>query len=79
MHCHVFIVFIEHLNRYYQQKSNYLAIFFVAVEVLHGHRDYTQVVMDVNRSLKRFPPGIHIALRNILRRKKPSFYNKFEV
>ena len=30
---------------------------FVAEEVLHGHRDYTQVVMDVNRSLKRFPPG----------------------
>ncbi|XP_062594238.1 TBC1 domain family member 20-like [Saccostrea cucullata] len=28
------------------------------VEVLHGHRDYTQVVMDVNRSLKRFPPGM---------------------
>jgi len=26
-------------------------------EVLHGHRDYNQVVLDVNRSLKRFPPG----------------------
>lgn len=32
--------------------------YFLAEEVLHGHRDYTQVVMDVNRSLKRFPPGV---------------------
>ncbi|XP_052816500.1 TBC1 domain family member 20-like [Mya arenaria] len=27
-------------------------------EVLHSHRDYNQVVLDVNRSLKRFPPGM---------------------
>ncbi|CAC5396583.1 TBC1D20 [Mytilus coruscus] len=26
--------------------------------VLEGHRDYNQVVMDVNRTLKRFPPGM---------------------
>nr|XP_022340816.1 TBC1 domain family member 20-like [Crassostrea virginica] len=32
-------------------------------EVLHGHRDYTQVVMDVNRSLKRFPPGMEEEVR----------------
>ncbi|XP_048741525.2 TBC1 domain family member 20-like [Ostrea edulis] len=34
-----------------------------SVEVLHGHRDYTQVVMDVNRSLKRFPPGMEEEVR----------------
>ncbi|XP_046553511.1 TBC1 domain family member 20-like [Haliotis rubra] len=27
-------------------------------EVLTAHRDYDQVVLDVNRSLKRFPPGM---------------------
>ncbi|XP_041376061.1 TBC1 domain family member 20-like isoform X2 [Gigantopelta aegis] len=27
-------------------------------EDLQAHRDYSQVVMDVNRSLKRFPPGM---------------------
>ncbi|XP_076469786.1 TBC1 domain family member 20-like isoform X2 [Babylonia areolata] len=27
-------------------------------EVLKGHRDYQQVVLDVNRSIKRFPPGM---------------------
>ena len=27
------------------------------IEILHGHADYNQVVLDVNRSLKRFPPG----------------------
>lgn len=27
-------------------------------EVLKGHRDYNQVVLDVNRTLKRFPPGM---------------------
>ncbi|KAJ8303463.1 hypothetical protein KUTeg_019859 [Tegillarca granosa] len=26
-------------------------------EVLKGHRDYNQVVLDVNRTLKRFPPA----------------------
>jgi len=26
-------------------------------EVLRGHRDYEQVVLDVKRSAKRFPPG----------------------
>ena len=35
---------------------NYFII-FLAEEVLYGHRDYQQVVLDVNRSLKRFPPG----------------------
>ena len=27
------------------------------VETLHGHRDYEQVILDVKRSMKRFPPG----------------------
>ncbi|KAL8570500.1 hypothetical protein ACOMHN_034535 [Nucella lapillus] len=27
-------------------------------EVLKSHRDYDQVVLDVNRSIKRFPPGM---------------------
>ncbi|KAL4234462.1 hypothetical protein ACF0H5_006108 [Mactra antiquata] len=31
--------------------------------VLHGHRDYNQVVLDVNRSLKRFPPGMDDNIR----------------
>ena len=30
---------------------------FPDAETLQGHRDYQQVVLDVNRSLKRFPPG----------------------
>ena len=29
-------------------------------EVLHGHRDYEQVILDVKRSAKRFPPGYYI-------------------
>lgn len=32
-------------------------------EILHGHRDYNQVVLDVNRSLKRFPPGMDVDIR----------------
>ncbi|KAL5021974.1 hypothetical protein ScPMuIL_001129 [Solemya velum] len=32
-------------------------------EILQGHRDYNQVVLDVNRSLKRFPPGMEENLR----------------
>lgn len=32
-------------------------------EILHGHRDYDQVVLDVNRSLKRFPPGMDVDVR----------------
>ena len=31
--------------------------FITESSVLEGHRDYNQVVMDVNRTLKRFPPG----------------------
>lgn len=27
-------------------------------QVLHSHKDYNQVVLDVNRSMKRFPPGM---------------------
>lgn len=27
-------------------------------EILYGHRDYNQVVLDVQRTLKRFPPGM---------------------
>jgi len=33
-------------------------------EVLHGHRDYEQVVLDVKRSAKRFPPG-YCALQSV--------------
>lgn len=29
-----------------------------SLEELSGHVEYNQVVLDVNRSLKRFPPGI---------------------
>lgn len=32
-------------------------------EVLKAHRDYNQVVLDVNRSLKRFPPGMDEDIR----------------
>lgn len=32
-------------------------------EVLHSHRDYNQVVLDVNRSLKRFPPDMDENIR----------------
>ncbi|XP_060596413.1 TBC1 domain family member 20-like [Ruditapes philippinarum] len=32
-------------------------------ETLHGHRDYNQVVLDVNRSLKRFPPDMDDNIR----------------
>lgn len=31
--------------------------------VLQGHKDYEQVVLDVNRSLKRFPPGMNEDVR----------------
>lgn len=30
---------------------------YVDVETLHGHKDYEQVILDVKRSMKRFPPG----------------------
>ncbi|CAC5396563.1 TBC1D20 [Mytilus coruscus] len=33
--------------------------------VLEGHRDYNQVVMDVNRTLKRFPPAYPSDIREI--------------
>jgi len=26
-------------------------------DILHSHRDYEQVILDVKRSMKRFPPG----------------------
>lgn len=29
-----------------------------SLEELNSHPEYNQVVLDVNRSLKRFPPGI---------------------
>ena len=36
----------------------YLVCMFAAdEEVLKGHKDYNQVVLDVIRSSKRFPPG----------------------
>ncbi|XP_072169104.1 TBC1 domain family member 20-like [Diadema setosum] len=33
---------------------------------LEEHRDYNQVVLDVNRSLKRFPPGMRDEQREVL-------------
>lgn len=33
------------------------------LEELSGHPEYNQVVLDVNRSLKRFPPGIPLEQR----------------
>ncbi|CAL4153575.1 unnamed protein product, partial [Meganyctiphanes norvegica] len=35
-------------------------------EVVKAHKDYNQVLLDVNRSLKRFPPGIDEEYRLIL-------------
>lgn len=32
-------------------------------EILHAHKDYNQVVLDVNRSVKRFPPGMEEEVR----------------
>ena len=32
-------------------------VFVSDMETLHSHTDYNQVLLDVNRSLKRFPPG----------------------
>jgi hypothetical protein len=32
-------------------------LYIADIATLHGHKDYEQVVLDVNRSLKRFPPG----------------------
>ena len=42
-----------------------MVIYISDLEVLHGHRDYNQVVLDVNRSLKRFPPGNLSAMKKI--------------
>ena len=39
-------------------SNSELLCFCLDVETLHGHRDYNQVVLDVNRSQKRFPPGM---------------------
>ncbi|CAH1779036.1 unnamed protein product [Owenia fusiformis] len=36
--------------------------------VLEAHRDYNQVVLDVNRSLKRFPPGMKDDQRTVLQK-----------
>jgi TBC1 domain family member 20 len=33
------------------------------LEELKSHPEYNQVVLDVNRSLKRFPPGIPLQQR----------------
>ncbi len=34
-----------------------------SLEELSSHSEYNQVVLDVNRSLKRFPPGIPLQQR----------------
>lgn len=36
------------------------------MEVVEGHKDFQQVVLDVKRTLKRFPPGIEDSRRVIL-------------
>lgn len=36
------------------------------LDVVKAHKDYNQVVLDVNRSLKRFPPGIDDDYRLVL-------------
>lgn len=36
------------------------------MEIVQGHRDYQQVVLDVKRTLKRFPPGIEDSRRLVL-------------
>ena len=36
------------------------------IEVVEAHRDYQQVVLDVKRTLKRFPPGIEDSHRLVL-------------
>ncbi|KAK7085972.1 hypothetical protein SK128_026341 [Halocaridina rubra] len=36
------------------------------LDVVKAHKDYSQVVLDVNRSLKRFPPGIDDDYRLVL-------------
>lgn len=36
------------------------------LDVVKAHKDYQQVVLDVNRSLKRFPPGIDDDYRLVL-------------
>lgn len=36
------------------------------LDVIKDHKDYQQVVLDVNRSLKRFPPGIDDDYRLVL-------------
>lgn len=36
------------------------------LDTIKSHKDYQQVVLDVNRSLKRFPPGIDDDYRLVL-------------
>lgn len=36
----------------------FLTISSLDIKKLRAHKDYEQVVLDVNRSLKRFPPGM---------------------
>ena len=38
--------------------NHLLLLFVLDKERLQSHRDFDQVVLDVNRSLKRFPPGL---------------------
>ena len=43
----------------FDERVNHLLLLFVLdKERLQSHRDFDQVVLDVNRSLKRFPPGL---------------------
>ena len=45
-------------------------------ENLHNHPEYEQVVLDVNRSLKRFPPGIPLERRIMLQNQLTSLILK---
>ncbi|KAJ8303015.1 hypothetical protein KUTeg_019411 [Tegillarca granosa] len=45
-------------------------------EVLKGHRDYNQVVLDVNRTLKRFPP-VDLIMRVLVNRPELHYYQGY--
>ncbi|KAG7178229.1 TBC1 domain family member 20-like [Homarus americanus] len=46
-----------------------------ALDVVKAHKDYQQVVLDVKRSLKRFPPGIDDDYRIILMDQLTGFHD----
>ena len=44
-------------SSFIQKECIWMCMFATDEEVLKGHKDYNQVVLDVIRSSKRFPPG----------------------